>query len=100
MRLIGLCGVLTFLCGGVCSADFYRWTDVHGQQRISNIPPQGVAGDGSVTPRYNPSSIVGQQAALRARLKARDKALQAARDAVQSREDAPAAVGFAPVEIK
>jgi hypothetical protein len=100
VRLLGLCGVLAFLYGSVCCADFYRWTDTRGQLRISNIPPQGVAGDGSVAPRFNPSSIVGQQAALRARLKARDQALQAARDAAHSRQDAAAAAGFDPAEIK
>lgn len=69
-------------------AEFYRWTDTSGQLRISNIPPQGVANDGSVAPSYNPSSIPAQQAALRARLKARDAALQAASRAAQSAADA------------
>lgn len=62
-------------------AEFYRWIDTRGQVRISNIPPQGVASDGSVIARYNPSAIAAQQAALRKRLQARDAQMQLARDA-------------------
>ncbi len=81
--LFALCAT-TLLVNGTAHAEFYRWTDANGQLRISNIPPQGVASDGSVAPSYNPSSIAAQQTALRVRLKARDEALQAQSRAAQS----------------
>ena len=69
-------------------AEFYRWTDAHGRVRISNIPPRGIAADGSVLPGYNPLAIGAQQAALRAHLKARDAELLAASAAQSAAEDA------------
>ena len=89
MALSVLCATIWFapLCA---RAEFYRWTDARGQLRISNIPPQGVAIDGSLVPRYNPLSIESQQATLRARLKARDEALAATRVADQSVDEAGA----------
>lgn len=85
--LLTLCAA-ALLVGRAVHAEFYRWTDSSGQLRISNIPPAGVASDGSIAPSYSPSSIAAQQAALRARLKARDDALQAASHAAQSAVDA------------
>ena len=85
--LLILCAA-ALLVGRAAHAEFYRWTDSSGQLRISNIPPAGVARDGSIAPFYSPSSIAAQQAALRARLKARDDALQAASHAAHSGADA------------
>ena len=74
----------------LCLAEFYAWIDARGQARVSNIPSRGVRADGSIDPRFNPTSIVGQQAALGARLKAREAALAATREAAQSALDVPA----------
>ena len=71
LQLVLISG-LAMLAGADAQAGFYRWTDAGGQLRVSNIPPQGVAADGSVLPRYNPLSIAAQQARLRLRLEARD----------------------------
>lgn len=97
IRALILCvvTVAALAAGHDVRAEFYRWTDAHGQRRISNIPPRGVAADGSVLPHFNPASIAAQQAALRARLKARDQALQAASAAQSAAEDAaPATADF------
>jgi len=90
-----LCCAATLLAPLAVHAEFYRWVDAHGQVRISNIPPQGVAGDGSVVPRYNPSSIAAQQRQLRARLQARDEALAADAAADQSADERAAEVAGA-----
>jgi hypothetical protein len=78
---------LSLLAPQCAQAEFYRWTDARGQVRISNIPPQGVNSDGRVAPAYNPSSIQTQQRVLRARLKARDQALQEIPAAHQSADE-------------
>ncbi len=71
-------------------AEFYTWHDARGQPRVSNIPPRGVRADGSIDARFNPLSITAQQAALRDRLKARDRQLATERAALQSRDAADA----------
>lgn len=81
-----LAGLAMLACADA-QAGFYRWTDASGQLRVSNIPPQGVAADGSVLPRYNPLSIAAQQARLRQRLEARDAQLRREQEA----QSAPAA---------
>jgi hypothetical protein len=67
-----------------CCAEFYIWHDARGQPRVSNIPPSGMRDDGSIRSDFNPLSIAAQQAALRSRLKVRDRQLAAARAALQS----------------
>lgn len=86
--ILPVLGTAALLMSCAAHAEFYRWIDSSGQARVSNIPPQGVRSDGSVSPAFNPSAIAVQQAALRARLQARDTALQAASQAAQSSADA------------
>ncbi len=76
--------VTALLLPATSNAEFYTWTDTSGQPRVSNIPPRAVRIDGSVDARFSPFSMVAQQAALRARFKARDAQLSAARAAHQS----------------
>ena len=94
--ILRLCCAALLCAPLAAQAEFYRWVDAHGQVRISNIPPQGVASDGSVIARYNPSSIAAQQRQLRARLKARDATLAIDAAAAQSATDLSAEAVGAP----
>lgn len=71
------------------SAEFHAWTDAAGQRRISNLPPEGVRGDGGVRDGYHPLSVRAQHARLRARL-AQQGAEIAAADAAAADVTRPA----------
>ena len=67
----------------VC-AEFYRWTDAQGRERVSNLPPPAIGSNGHPEPNQHPWSVRSQHPAMRAELERQAASLEAAEAAVSS----------------
>ena len=56
--------VITCLISLSTYADFYVWTNSHGQRQVSNVPHSGFTEAGRLKQAYDPNSIVYQHAQM------------------------------------